>query len=1014
MKAGQSLETEEDIKVRRVIAWLLEQGVSTSDLSLEHELTLKLGLKTYKVKGRDLARGRYDVLVQRDGKNLLLIETKAASQPVDQDSIDQALSYARLCHPTMPPCTLVTNGLDHQLVDTVTGAACDVTALSRPYRPLDASLYRQALELFLGYSPHNIAAFCSTVSRDYLMPLVGSTNSRAKYIKELYSEPLEVRKQFDSFLNSDAAVFVLRGEAGIGKSCWAVHVALQRLEAGRPTLFYRMNDLRPDLWQTLAEDLGWELSPQLGPSGAAKRLFDCITEEPLVIIVDGLDEVQTEVAREIIGRALKYQPRFGFKLVITSKPRALAQNREDPSKVPTALALASSVTVDLGEANPKEFWKIVGRYRQAYAFYGEVDPRILTDARRELFLLRVLFEVASKDGGGRVTYSTRELYEAYLARILPDGEDGNEVRQFLTRLATRLFDLSTSTVSRATLDDDSFVARDPRRIADLVARKILTEQGHGDWATEVGFYSSRVRDYVVAFKANRWEKEQPDALLRLRAEFAGSGTRRDAICLYLTLCDGAHARALLPLVYDNAAEYLSTYERLIRNHLAILRPQFSPFTDGRVGFVGDVDPEQQLVGRHGFRVIRGDERSVLLLPMVDVNPFQPNERLLEVEGGTRLRWSQSSGFFQKLEVPGEVLGHEVAPGLDRIIATGSLDETRCRALLVDRLLASVYRQVERRPHQARKWSFSSVTTAEIRELILRARARWVLEQEERDRAEQAGRPWVGEPHGTDTPDYDAMAAEARRLDQRAVEAALSGALMPFPPYCRPAGAEDRDECLMRDLSDLEALGVSEIRADEHMAFLENIDHIDKGDIADCVEPVRGCLLTLFRGFYDSMPRVFEDSFGEKAAWFDRYPGGPFRIRVHAWVELEGSGPRRPVDAHVIWRIWRGEPSEGDPVQVFVKAGKGPGIFFTGLYSDAIYEESIGLRRLRVPDRAYLRWNGERRFTATRGLVYRFIQGGMRGFFGKLAAAEGVSLDAVVGLTTSGSWLGSSFPPNGSY
>ncbi len=775
-----------------------------------------------------------------------------------------------------------------------------------------------------------------------------------------------------------------------------------------------MNDLRSGLWETLAADLGWELSPQIAPPGAAKRFFDCVTTGPLVIIVDGLDEVPAETGRDIISGALRQQPRFGFKLVITSKPRAFARNLEDPSKVPTTLARAQPVTVDLGEVRSKEFWKIVQRYRQVYGFRGELDPRILTDARRELFLLRVLFEVASKDSGGRVTYSTRELYETYLARILPDGEDRAEVRQFLVRLATRLFDQDTATISRAVLDDDTFVARDPRRIADLVARNVLTEQGDGEWTTEIGFYSSRVRDFVIAFKANAWPRQQPDAISRLRADLAGSGTRRDAICLYLTLCDGTHARALLPLVYDNAVEYLSIYERLIKNHLAILRPQFSPFTEGRVGFVGDVDPADQLVGRHGFRVIRGDERSVLLLPTADVNPFQGDRRLLEVEGGARPRWSQSSGFFQKLNVLSEVLGHELAPGLDRIIATGSLNEKRCRALLVDRLLASVYRQVERLLRQPRKWSFTSVTTAEVRQLILRARARWVLEQEERGRAEREGRRWVGEPDGSDEPDYEAMAAETRRLDQQAAAAALSGVLMPFPPYCRPSGAEDRDERLMQDLSDLETLGVTEIRADEHTAFFKNVDHVDKGDVADCVEPVRGFLLTLFRGFYNSMPQVFEDSFGERAAWFDRYPGGPFRVRVHAWVELEGDGPRRFVDAHVIWRVRRGEPSDGDPVQVFVKAGEGPGWFYKNIYPDAIYEETTGLRQLRNPEQAYMEWDGERRFTASRALVYRYIQGGMRAFFAKLAAAEGLSLDAVVGLADRSRWLASPFAPNGSY
>jgi hypothetical protein len=96
--------TEEEIKVKYVLPWLEKSGVALHEMQLERTFSLKIGRQSVlagqaQPRKSDIVSGRLDILVQREGRNLLIVETKADGLELTDDDRDQAISYARLVHP---------------------------------------------------------------------------------------------------------------------------------------------------------------------------------------------------------------------------------------------------------------------------------------------------------------------------------------------------------------------------------------------------------------------------------------------------------------------------------------------------------------------------------------------------------------------------------------------------------------------------------------------------------------------------------------------------------------------------------------------------------------------------------------------------------------------------------------------------------------------------------------------------------------------------------------------------
>jgi hypothetical protein len=128
MHSAQSVpgHTEEDVKNNIVIPWLRRSGIEPAETSFEDGFSIRLGL-SQTVPGKKhqgKIAGRFDTLVKRNGRNLLIVEFKASGVVLNEDDRDQAISYARLLE-QVAPYALVTNGFEFRLYDVLTKERCD-------------------------------------------------------------------------------------------------------------------------------------------------------------------------------------------------------------------------------------------------------------------------------------------------------------------------------------------------------------------------------------------------------------------------------------------------------------------------------------------------------------------------------------------------------------------------------------------------------------------------------------------------------------------------------------------------------------------------------------------------------------------------------------------------------------------------------------------------------------------------------------------------------------------------
>ena len=104
---------EEDIRGKILLPYLQDLGFNISEIFLEHTFSIRLGKRKH-------VTGRSDILCKRNGKNLFVIELKNDSIEITENDIDQGISYARLLLDNIAPFTIVSNGRQTRIFDSIT------------------------------------------------------------------------------------------------------------------------------------------------------------------------------------------------------------------------------------------------------------------------------------------------------------------------------------------------------------------------------------------------------------------------------------------------------------------------------------------------------------------------------------------------------------------------------------------------------------------------------------------------------------------------------------------------------------------------------------------------------------------------------------------------------------------------------------------------------------------------------------------------------------------------------
>lgn len=684
---------EETVKNTIILPYLGRIGIATDELSFETSFTLQLGTKT-KTFTPSVLRGRSDILVRRNGKNYFIVETKREDAEISEEDRDQAISYALLVEGGPAPFVLVTNGREFRLYDTLTRKPVDGELVAK--RGLHVTLpeniariREEALEFFLGYSPENLVAYCEAQVEAEMAPLRGSVRDRRKkYIPELFEPRKQQSDHVRSFLDSSASIFALLADAGAGKTCFACNLAEQLLSEGRAVLFYRGTSLAGSLLAKIAADFSWSFSEEESPRNLVRRLDSVLGDNPLVIVIDAIDEWTFEHKAQDLARTAARISTTKLKLVVTCKTGGWEE-------FSTVRGTATEIDRYLAESPParllpmeaRAFHSTLDRYRSFYGVRGAFEREALDAAKTNLFLLRVLFEVAERRGEEHLTFSSLEFFEEYYKQLLDrfDGPGSRLATEHLVKEMARLCLSQGSEVVRVyDLQREVGLETVQSALPELLAFQVLERVGSPS-DSGLRFYFSLLRDFLAAFRIRCWQDRSAEELADEMEVMTGSDVGVEAVSFFYRYADSQKRRLLDSPCFENALKYTRVYREVLEKHFSPIRDRFSPFTSLDIGFVGDFIVPHRAMGMYGFRKRQAREEEVLLLARPR---FSIESNLPHLHGARGLHQTTD---FRDVDVHDEVLNQEIGKQLRMVVDEGQLDESPCPVLAAEAVAVLVSR-----------------------------------------------------------------------------------------------------------------------------------------------------------------------------------------------------------------------------------------------------------------------------------------------------------------------------------
>lgn len=298
--------SEEDLRTRVICPLLTSFGYQLADLKIEHGFCVRIGRESVK-------RPRADIIVSREGNVLFIVECKRPSHTFLQRDREQAISYARLVQPRIAPLAILTNGMQTEVIDTLTGQvineSIDNLAIDG-WKSVGVDetirLRNEAMPTLLCLSSSNLLDFVTReldrVCKSSLRPTF-----EPKY-NVVRTEVLSELKQ--QCINGAGNMSVMTGASTIGKSTAILSFAHQCLQTQPPEvlpLYIPLNISGPDFPGYITSIFDWQFH---GTNSTASLIANldriALTHKIKCIayLIDGGDIIDLDALRQTIERFL--------------------------------------------------------------------------------------------------------------------------------------------------------------------------------------------------------------------------------------------------------------------------------------------------------------------------------------------------------------------------------------------------------------------------------------------------------------------------------------------------------------------------------------------------------------------------------------------------------------------------------------------------------------------------------------------------------------------------------------
>lgn len=708
---------EEDVRGKILLPFLKALGFGESEIFLENSFTIRLGKSRIKT-------GRSDILCKRHGQNLFVIELKKDSKNIDQNDIDQGISYARLLQDNIAPFTIITNSKDTKIFDSVSREELTGSKISERSSfwkdgctlstDIDLKIRYEALKNFISFSPENLKLFCKNQVQDRMGTIIGNIeNPYSKFIKELHVQRQDLKSTFAKFIASNTSVFGLIGDAGVGKTSAICSLALQRLEEGI-VFFYNAALINKSPLEHIAQDLNLVFSSR-SESDVILKKFDELgrfLNQDVIIFIDAIDEhTGSNLALELSEMTLIAKNLERIKICVSCKSNiwnSVLRKNDNPTHLFEELSkfhlpiskLNNCPGFLLEDFSNEELDSIIPLYQETFGFKGQISDSILKELRNGFFL-RIFSEVYSQREIPQ-EINDKTLIKKYLKKSLDKTHLGYEIGvRILSKIGQIITNHNFSSWEAFRdegLDIESLVEKldfqtDKTIPEDLFTRNILIKSSIED-SYNVSFYYSKIRDYVICFHSYKLDNLSSDEFYDSLELFYENHIGQSAITFYIRNASSSHKTALVKFIEDKSRQYVTNYNAYLDQHFKKLKTKFDPKTDGDIGIFL---PEDLLFG-HGYALFPLGSNMQNIVQLENLN-WNSNHQDLFFQKGVQ----SIHGSFYPLLIRDQAknIQENIFKQLKEIINKGRISVYNSDILLLEQVSTILYYY-----HQKLGYSFS--------------------------------------------------------------------------------------------------------------------------------------------------------------------------------------------------------------------------------------------------------------------------------------------------------------------
>lgn len=699
---------EEEIRGKLLLPFLNDLGFDSSEISLEKTFSIKLG------KSKHIITGRSDILCKKNNINLFIIELKNDSIPIEQEDIEQGISYARLLTDNIAPFTIITNGRITRIFDSISREELTGTNISKQSHfwknectlstDIDLQIRYEALKKFVSFSPENLKRFCEDQVRDRMGPIIGNIdNPYAKFIKNLYIKRQNLENAFNNFINSEASVFGIVGAAGVGKTSTMCSLALKKLE-DEFVFFYNAAIINASPLEHISKDLNGVFSSKSESDSVLKKLDELgrFLDKKIIIFIDAIDESpDSNLAIELSEMACTIRTLVKVKLCISCKSNIwgnLLKKRDTPTHLFEELNKFHNVISSINnlpgflleDFNDTEIHTIMPIYKDVFGFKGQVSESLFK-ALRNGFLLRIFSEVYSqRDIPHEI--NDKELIRKYIQQSLEKTNIGYQLGlRILSKIGKILIHHKYSTLEALHdvgievehLTEKLELSLEKTIPEDLFTRNILIKSNKED-SYNISFYYSKIRDYIICFHSYQLDKLNDQEFYDLLEIFYENYIGQSAISFYVDNANTKHQRTIISFKKDKSFQYVNCYTSYLEQHFNKFKSKFDPYTNGDIGIYLPED----VLHKDGYALFCLPSASLHKVQFEQIGDFfsRGNEYLFK-KGVSIIYGSNYSILSADQD---KTVRKNIFKQLKKIIEKGKLSFYNSYALLLEQILTILY------------------------------------------------------------------------------------------------------------------------------------------------------------------------------------------------------------------------------------------------------------------------------------------------------------------------------------